>query len=69
MSDERNPTTEPPKRIPLRGGSEYDVFSRYARSVHCYTQRSRVCQAVKRGYNRRFRRVVKAMLKGLDYDE
>jgi hypothetical protein len=52
-----------PARIPLKGGDEQDVFSQYARSVHCYTQRSGVCQAIKRKYNRRLRRIVRLVLR------
>lgn len=54
---------EPPKRIPARGGTEQDVFSRYARSIHCYTKRAGVCRGAKRGYSRRLRRVAKALLR------
>lgn len=66
MSDK---TTDPPTRIQLSGGDEYDVFCRSARHAHCYTQRAGVCQAVKRKYNRRLRHIVKMILRGRSADE
>jgi hypothetical protein len=46
------------KRIPLKGGAEYDVFSGWRR-VLCYTSRSGVCSAIKRKYVKRLRQVHK----------
>ncbi len=57
-----NKTTEPPKRIPARGGGEMDAFSRW-RHVLCYMARPGVCQSMKRAYNRRLRRITRIILK------
>lgn len=46
-------------RIPLKGGDEQDVFSGW-RKVLCYTSRAGVCKAVKRKYNKRLRKAMKA---------
>jgi hypothetical protein len=54
---------EPPARIPLRGGDEYDVLSR-SRRIHVYAVQPGVAARVKRRYRRRFRRLVKLILRG-----
>lgn len=46
-------------RIPLKGGAEHDVFSGWRR-VLCYTSRAGVCKSVKRKYNKRLRKAIKA---------
>lgn len=46
------------KRIPLRGGVEYDIFTAWRR-VYTYTKRPGVCKYVKRAYNKRLRAVHK----------
>ena len=49
-------------RIPMKGGAEMDVFSRW-RKVVCYLSRPGVCKGVKRGYNKRSRRAAKMELR------
>ena len=49
-------------RIPMKGGAEMDVFSRW-RKVMCYMSRPGVCKRVKRGYNKRVRRAAKMELR------
>lgn len=49
-------------RIPMKGGAEMDVFGRW-RKVMCYLSRPGVCKRVKRGYNKRVRRVAKMELR------
>lgn len=49
------------QRIPMKGGDEQDVFSRW-RKVLCYTSRPGVCKSVKRKYNKRFRKASKQSL-------
>lgn len=49
-------------RIPMKGGAEMDVFSRW-RKIMCYTSRPGVCKRVKRGYNKRVRRAAKMELR------
>jgi hypothetical protein len=46
------------KRIPLSGGAECDVFSKW-RHVLCYTKRSGVCKSIKRKYSKRLRKTHK----------
>jgi hypothetical protein len=55
-------TTDPPSRIPARGGREEDVFSGWRR-VLCYTKRPHVCQRAKRSYSRRLRKLARILLK------
>lgn len=45
------------KRIKEKGGGEYDVFGT-GRRLYCYLQRAGVTKAIKKQYNRRFRRTV-----------
>lgn len=59
--------SEPPKRIPARGGGEEDVFSGWRR-VLCYTSRPGVCREMKRSYNRRLRKLARRILKGKSDD-
>lgn len=47
------------KRIKLKGGDEFDVFSK-ARRVIIPLSRSGVCKAIKRKYNKRFRKAGKS---------
>jgi len=54
--------TEVPKRIPLRGGTEMDVFTGWRRML-CYTQRAGVCKDAKRTYSRRLRSIAKRILR------
>ena len=54
--------TEVPKRIPLRGGAEMDVFTGWRRML-CYTQRAGVCKDAKRTYSRRLRSTAKRILR------
>jgi len=54
---------DPPKRIPAINGSEQDVFTRRARRFYRYTQRPGVCAHIKRGYQRRLRRITRLVLR------
>ena len=54
------------KRIKMRGGDEYDALTS-ARKFYCYLARSGVAKKIKRGYNKRFRKVGKQEAK--NYDE
>lgn len=45
-------------RAKLKGGGEWDVFSRWRR-VLCYTSRSGVCKRVKRQFNKRQRKAAR----------
>ena len=47
------------KRIPLRGGAEYDALTK-ARKWYVYLTKSGVAKSIKKGYNKRFRKDVKA---------
>ncbi len=40
----------------LRGGAEWDAFSRRAKRILCYLNRPGVCKAIKRAFNKRQRR-------------
>ena len=42
-------------REKMKGGAEYDAFSRVARKLYCYLQRSGVAKKVKRGFWKRQR--------------
>jgi len=53
---------DPPKRIPAINGCEQDVFTN-ARRFYCYTQRPGVCAHIKRGYQRRLRRITRLVLR------
>lgn len=48
--------------IPLKGGAEYDCF--YARGIYFYLLKAGVSSSIKKGYNRRSRRIDR---KGLRY--
>ena len=50
------------KRIPLKGGAEYDALTS-ARKYYIYLTNSGVAKSIKRGYNKRFRRVQKEELR------
>jgi len=52
------------KRIPLKGGDEYDALTN-ARKYYKYLARAGVAKKVKRAYNKRFRRALK---KNIDND-
>jgi hypothetical protein len=43
------------KRIPLKGGSEFDALTP-ARKYYVYLTNSGVAKSIKRGYNKRFRK-------------
>lgn len=43
------------KKIPLKGGVEYDVFSNWRKHL-CYTSKAGICKKIKRKYNKRFRK-------------
>jgi hypothetical protein len=47
------------RRIKMKGGAEYDALHRYSRGIYCYLTRSKTAKKIKRGYNKRFRRVGK----------
>ena len=49
----------------LKGGGEWDVFTRWRRYC-CYLKKSGAVKYVKRKFNRRIRRDVKAELKEAD---
>ena len=42
------------KRIPLKGGAEWDALTN-AKKLYCYLKKSGVAKSIKRGYNKRFR--------------
>ena len=50
------------ERIPMKGGAEYDAFTD-ARKYYCYLTKSGVAKSIKRGYNKRFRRHNKDVIK------
>ena len=43
------------KRIPLKGGAEFDALTS-ARNYYVYLTNSGVAKSIKRGYNKRFRK-------------
>lgn len=47
------------KRIPLKGGAEYDALTK-ARKWYVYLTKSGVAKSIKKGYNKRFRKDGKA---------
>jgi len=50
------------ERIPLKGGHEFDALTT-ARKYYVYLTRSGVAKAIKKKYNKRFRRVQKEELR------
>ena len=50
------------KRIPLKGGDEYDALTS-ARKWYKYLNRSKVVKKIKRKYNKRFRKDGKEQVK------
>ena len=50
------------KRIPLKGGDEYDALTS-ARKWYKYLNRSKVVKKIKRKYNKRFRKDGKEQIK------
>jgi len=50
------------KRIPLKGGDEYDALTS-ARRFYKYLNRSKVIKKIKRKYNKRFRKNGKEQIK------
>ena len=50
------------KRIPLKGGDEYDALTS-ARKWYKYLDRSKVVKKIKRKYNKRFRKDGKEQVK------
>lgn len=51
-------------RIPLKGGDEYDALTKGGRKVHEFRAGERA--KVKQGYWRRFRKMVKGLIKKED---
>jgi hypothetical protein len=51
--------TEPPIR--MKTGAEYDALTR-ARKYYCYLDRAGAAASIKRGYRRRYRRILKSRL-------
>ena len=50
------------ERIPMKGGDEYDALT-YASKFYVYLTRSGVAKAIKKKYNKRFRRHQKEELR------
>ena len=50
------------KRIPLKGGAEFDALTS-ARKYYIYLTNSGVAKSIKRGYNKRFRHHLKEELR------
>ena len=50
------------ERIPIKGGDEYDALTS-ARKFYVYLTRSGVAKAIKKKYNKRFRRHQKEQLR------
>tara|TARA_R110002073_G_scaffold4067_4_gene27296 strand:- start:652 stop:816 length:165 start_codon:yes stop_codon:yes gene_type:complete len=50
------------ERIPMKGGAEYDALTD-ARKYYCYLTKSGVTKSIKRGYNKRFRKHNKEIIK------
>jgi hypothetical protein len=50
------------ERIPMKGGDEYDALTS-ARKFYVYLTRSGVAKAIKKKYNKRFRRHQKEELR------
>jgi hypothetical protein len=50
------------ERIPMKGGDEYDALTS-ARKFYVYLTRSGVAKAIKKKYNKRFRRHQKEQLR------
>jgi hypothetical protein len=46
------------KRIPMSGGGEHDVFTN-GKQFYIYLSKSGICKKIKKGYNKRFRKVGK----------
>jgi len=49
------------KRVPLKGGDEYDAFCKKSRKF--FNWKSGQLKKIKRAYNKRFRRTVKELTK------
>lgn len=47
------------KRIPLKGGSEYDALTGWRRLINSLRKPGKK-KAIQKGYNKRFRKAVKA---------
>tara|TARA_B110000503_G_scaffold111076_1_gene166219 strand:+ start:155 stop:340 length:186 start_codon:yes stop_codon:yes gene_type:complete len=56
------------ERIPMKGGDEYDALTS-ARKFYVYLTRSGVAKAIKKKYNKRFRRHQKEQLRKGDNGE
>ena len=54
--------TKKKERIPMKGGDEYDALTS-ARKFYVYLTRSGVAKAIKKKYNKRFRRHQKEELR------
>tara|TARA_R110000737_G_scaffold326310_1_gene339972 strand:+ start:570 stop:749 length:180 start_codon:yes stop_codon:yes gene_type:complete len=57
--------TKKKERIPMKGGDEYDALTA-ARKFYMYLARSGVSKAIKKKYNKRFRRHQKEELRKRD---
>jgi hypothetical protein len=57
---------EPPTRIPLRNGDEFDALCVRCRRILTWTKRPGACRAAKRSYARRLRHTVRLVLKAAD---
>lgn len=60
--------SDPPIRIPARGGDEQGVFSRRARPMLCWTQKAGACRRAKRAYNRRLRGIARRGLSRMEVE-
>lgn len=49
------------KRIPMKGGDEYDAFSKYRKFFHW---KAGQLKKIKRAYNKRFRRHIRESVDG-----
>ena len=54
-------------RIPLRNGDEYDALTK-ARYYYKYLTKPGKIRKAKRSYNKRFRKKIKQILQGQDYE-
>ena len=58
--------TKKKERIPMKGGEEHDALTS-ARRFYVYLARSGVSKAIKKKYNKRFRRHQKEQLRAATY--
>lgn len=50
-------------REKMRGGAEYDAFSRVARKLYCYLHNTKALKKIKRGFWKRQRTELRVQLK------